>query len=86
MLSSRGDNSPQQIKPTLGMLTLCGAAALGFGALNELVEFAAAMTMPETNVGGYINTGFDLVANTVGVLIACTIIWISARLHQAEYE
>ena len=25
--------------PTLGMLTLCGAASLGFGALNEVVEF-----------------------------------------------
>ncbi len=77
-LASAGGNKPQQIKPTLGMLTLCGAAALGFGALNEVVEFAATMTIPNTNVGGYINTGFDLVANLVGVVIACIIIRLAA--------
>ncbi|MBN2292809.1 MAG: DUF2238 domain-containing protein [Pirellulales bacterium] len=78
ILASYADNDPQQIKPTLGMLVLCGAAALGFGALNELVEFTATMTMPNTNVGGYVNTGFDLVANTVGVVIACVLIRLAA--------
>ncbi len=80
-LASGGSNNSQQIKPTLGMLTFCGAAALGFGALNEVVEFAATMTMPNTNVGGYVNTGFDLVANLVGVVIACVLIGISVRLR-----
>ena len=79
ILASVGGSDKLQIKPTVGMLALCGAAALGFGALNEVVEFAAAMTMPNTNVGGYVNTGFDLVANLVGVSVACVLIEISAR-------
>ena len=67
------------IRPTFGLLVLCGAAGMGFGALNEVVEFIATLTVPETNVGGYINTGWDLVSNLIGSLIACVLIWISAR-------
>ena len=61
------------------MMVLSGAAALGFGALNEVVEFAATMLVPETNVGGYENTGWDLVSNLVGVLLATGAIWIARR-------
>ena len=82
ILASRENIPRQSIRPTLGMLILCGTAALGFGALNEVVEFAAAMTMPETNVGGYVNTGFDLVANLVGVVIACGLIRFRSRTPQ----
>ena len=64
-------------RPTLGRLTLVGAAAMGFGALNEVVEFAATMLGP-TNVGGYVNTGFDLVSNLVGVLTALVLIRVFA--------
>ena len=59
-----------RVQPTLGLMVLAAAAGLGFGALNEVVEFAATLLVPETNVGGYINTGWDLVSNTVG---ACTV-------------
>jgi len=61
-------------RPTLGMLTLSGAASMGFGALNEVIEFFLTLTLPETNIGGYINTGWDLVSNLVGVTTACTLI------------
>ena len=60
--------------PSFGLLVLALAAGLGFGALNEVVEFIATLTMPETNVGGYINTGWDLVANTVGATTAVLLI------------
>lgn len=56
--------------PSAGLLTLCAAAGMGFGALNEVVEFAAVLSLPDTNVGGYENTGWDLVANLVGAVIA----------------
>lgn len=49
------------------------AAALmgiGLGATNEIVEFVAVLIVPETNVGGYINTGWDLVANAIGASLA----------------
>ena len=65
------------VKPTLGMIVLCAVAALGFGALNEVVEFAATLLVPETNVGGYVNTGWDLVSNTVGASLVG--IWLYTR-------
>jgi uncharacterized membrane protein YjdF len=39
---------------------------MGIGALNEVVEFAVALNVEESNVGGYLNTGRDLVANMLG--------------------
>lgn len=63
-------------RPTWGLLILCIAAGMGFGALNEIVEFAATLTVPETNVGGYVNTGWDLVANLVGAVLAAGLMYM----------
>lgn len=60
--------------PTAGRLVLVWVAGQGFGALNEVIEFAATLLVPETNVGGYRNTGWDLVANLVGATIAVLLI------------
>ncbi len=68
-----GQARPTNLKPTVGRLTLCFAAAMGFGALNEVVEFIAT-TLGPTNVGGYNNTGYDLIANTFGS--AASAVWI----------
>ncbi|QDV35598.1 hypothetical protein [Tautonia plasticadhaerens] len=67
------------IRPTVGLLTLCVAAGSGFGAANEVVEFAATRLLSETNVGGYVNTGWDLVANLIGCLIAAALIYGLSR-------
>lgn len=64
---------------TLGMVTLCAAAAMGFGALNEIIEFAATLLVPETNVGGYENTGWDLVSNMVGAVSVATWIYLKGK-------
>ena len=64
----------QPPEPSLGLMTLCGAAGMGFGALNEVIEFVATLSMAETNVGGYVNTGWDLVSNLVGVIVAAVVI------------
>ena len=45
-------------------------AGLGVGAVNEIVEFAATLTLPDTNVGGYVNTGWDLVFDLAGAMAA----------------
>jgi VanZ family protein len=45
-------------------------AATGIGALNEIVEFIAVVSVPQTNVGGYENTLIDVVANLLGALLA----------------
>ena len=65
--------------PTFGLLVLAAAAGLGFGALNEVIEFVATLIMPETGVGGYVNTGWDLVANAVGAVIAAVGIKVGWR-------
>jgi len=50
-------------------------AANGLGAFNEIIEFFAVLIIPYTNVGGYINTGWDLVSNLAGSITAALIIW-----------
>jgi uncharacterized membrane protein YjdF len=49
---------------------------MGLGALNEVFEFAATR-VTDTNVGGYTNTGWDLVSNTIGAL--CAGVWCLNR-------
>jgi uncharacterized membrane protein YjdF len=61
------------IKPTTGILALCALAGMGLGSLNEIIEFIAVLAIPGTNVGGYENTGWDLVANLVGSVTAVKI-------------
>lgn len=73
------------VRPTLGMMVLSAAAGLGFGALNEVVEFAAVLLVPETNVGGYVNTGWDLVANSVGATLAAILIFTFDRSSKEEH-
>ena|SRR3989344_4678168 len=46
------------------------AAGMGLGALNEIVEFIAVLVVPHTGVGGYNNTGLDLIFNMLGALTA----------------
>lgn len=45
-------------------------AGLGVGAVNEIIEFTATVFIEETNVGGYINTSLDLVADLIGAILA----------------
>lgn len=75
---------PQRVRATPGLMVLSAAAGLGFGALNEVIEFAATLLVPETNVGGYLNTGWDLVANLFGATVAVTAILISDRSTSPE--
>lgn len=68
-----------KIKPTGGKLLLAVMASNGFGALNEIIEFFATLLIENTNVGGYINTGWDLVFNLLGSLITATVIYIASK-------
>jgi len=45
-------------------------AAAGFSILNEIVEFLAAVNLPETGVGGYENTILDMIFNLTGAALA----------------
>ena len=50
-------------------------AAAGFSVINEIVEFLAAVNLPETGVGGYHNTVLDMIFNLLGAAVA-----VSAQL------
>lgn len=56
----------RKLFPSLGMISLCVFTGMGLGALNEIVEFIAVLSLPSTNVGDYYNTCWDLVANMIG--------------------
>lgn len=61
----------------LTLIILVALMGCGLGALNEIIEFIAVKLMPETNVGGYDNTLWDLVFNLIGASIAAT--WAVTR-------
>lgn len=71
------------IEPTFGVMTLCVAAGMGFGAFNEVIEFIATRVLPRTNVGGYENTGWDLVANLLGSIAMALVISAYYRANSA---
>lgn len=72
-LARRLDTS--KTRPGFGLAFLVMLAGMGFGALNEVVEFAATVNIPDTNVGGYHNTGWDLVFNLYGATLAAALVW-----------
>lgn len=49
-------------------------AGCGLGALNENIEFLLTVVLPQTGVGGYLNTSLDLCANLVGAVTACQLV------------
>lgn len=61
------------------LLVLIG---VGLGALNEIIEFIAVFLIPQTGVGGYNNTMWDIVFNTIGAVLA--VIWINLRKSPAQ--
>jgi hypothetical protein len=61
-----------------GLGLLVALMGMGVGALNEVVEFMASHAFA-ANVGGYQNTGWDLVANLVGCSIAAAGLVVIAR-------
>jgi hypothetical protein len=64
---------------TATALVFPALAAMGLGALNEMIEFAAVLAVPDTNVGGYYNTALDLVFNAAGAVIAMLAVALSER-------
>lgn len=58
-----------RVGPARALIPASILMGLGFGAINETVEFVMSQLI-ETNVGGFTNTGWDLVANVVGCVTA----------------
>jgi|SRR3989344_3071847 len=54
-------------------------ASVGISTLNEIAEFAAVLALPQTGVGGYFNTAWDLVFNTLGAILAVIVLHLKIR-------
>ena len=65
------------------LVILAVGAALGLGALNEVVEFLTTLAHHGAHVGGYWNTGWDLVCNLIGAGAAGLVI-IQSRATAAR--
>jgi hypothetical protein len=59
-------------------MVLVAVAGMGLGAANEVIEFIATR-ITVTNVGGYVNTGWDLVYNALGAMLAALVIYWGYR-------
>jgi hypothetical protein len=57
-------------KGTATALVYPALASMGLGAMNEMIEFSAVLMVPDTNVGGYVNTALDLCFNALGAALA----------------
>lgn len=68
-----------ELQPTPGLMILCAAAGMGFGSLNEVIEFFATLLIPDTNVGGYENTSWDMVSNLAGAATAGIVIFVTGK-------
>ena len=68
---------------TPGVAVLVAFMGMGVGALNEVVEFFASRTFA-ANVGGYVNTGWDLVANLIGCAVAASVLFVRERARRPQ--
>lgn len=57
-------------RPGLALSSAAALMGMGLGCVNEVIEFAITLTTPDNGVGGYVNTGWDLVSNTIGSVAA----------------
>jgi uncharacterized membrane protein YjdF len=70
---------PSYRGPARGVAAFAALGGMGLGALNEMIEFLIARYSASSNVGGFVNTGWDLVFNTVGAIVAATYCVIRRR-------
>ncbi len=79
-------NDAPNTKPrvTLGIAIALIFMGTGLGALNEVIEFAATKLLPNTNVGGYENTAWDLVSNLTGATFAACLLAFNSRREAAR--
>lgn len=57
-------------RPGLGLSASAALIGVGLGAVNEMLEFFVTLVVEHHGVGGYTNTGWDLVSNAVGAMTA----------------
>ena len=74
--------TPQWDAPAVKAL-VAGLMGMGLGALNEVVEFASIYAVPEQQVGGLENLGWDLIYNLMGCTAMGLFLWRQASRVRA---
>lgn len=64
-----------EIKDNIPFAIVIIMAGLGFGALNEILEFIVSYNVSSSGVGGYVNNSLDLCANFIGAILG----WIYVK-------
>lgn len=65
------------------LLPLVVLMGMGLGALNEVIELLVTLALPESGVGGYYNTAFDLLSNMLGAILAAGWIVVQKKRQDA---
>ncbi len=73
-----------KIKSKLALSIFIIFIGMGIGALNEIIEFIAVLTVPQTGVGGYENTMWDMVFNTFGAILAVLYLNLSGKMKNIK--
>jgi hypothetical protein len=70
------------LSPGRAGAALAWFGGVAIGGLNEMIEFLLTRVSSETNVGGFENTGWDLVANFIGATLAAW--WVRWRARPSR--
>ena len=65
---------------TTSLFVFTRLSAMSLGAINEITEFTPIVGLPNTNIGGPVNTAFDLVFNAVSGITAMVLLKFFARI------
>lgn len=66
----------------IAVISVCAAA--GVGGFNEIIEFIAAVNIPDNGVGGYENTVLDIIFNTLGAFVAIGGFYLINKLKSSQ--
>ena len=72
------------LRGSVGLYIVLVMAGLGLGALNEIIESIVSLIVPESGVGGYINTTLDLCADLIGAILG--LLYIRLRYLKPGFE
>lgn len=68
-----------KLTPNAITMAIVALGGMGIGAANEVAEFFATLHFADARVGGYNNTGWDLVYNSIGAVLASCLIHAKHR-------
>ena len=68
-----------KIKHKSFLIVVTALCSLGIGALFEIVELLGILLLNNKGVSDYFNNAFDLVSNSIGILIASIVIILKKR-------